>query len=158
MTDQTPGSLVALLQGVTLRNRTGLLLLPSAWLGRESEAAVRLAIGYGDLQVAALASVAPGQKYLGLSWSGLIDGHISPLLRDSRPDGGCLLASNVDILLSALKPTDRGNFWRFLREDFRPSWGLILTLPETTRRLITDEEIGRWAADRRLTCWPERGV
>ena len=145
--------LVAMLRGPYLHNRSGILLLPPSWLGREPESAARLGIYCEDHRQRVLSRLAPGQRYLGVDWTELISGDLDRLARDASPDGGCVLVANFDIMLSFLQSADRDRFWAFLREGFRPAWGLLLALPNMSQRLISDDERVEWASRGRLATW-----
>ncbi len=145
--------LVKLLQGPYLRNRTAVLLLSQAWLGRESDLAARLGISYADHHALLLHSLVPGQRFLGIGWTDLIGGHLDGLVRGTLADGDCILVANIDIALSSLRSEDRHSFWGSLREHYRPACGLLLVLPERCQRLIPEDEYERWVSAERLARW-----
>jgi len=155
MPEVTAPQLVTILRGKSLRNRTAVLLLPPSWFGREREIATRLGISFKDERDMLLSNLAPGQRYLGQTWRDLIAQQMDDLDRGSRPDGDCVLVANVDILLSSFLAADRRHFWAFLREAYKPSWGLLLVLPNETRRVMTPAERSDWASDGRLGVWAE---
>ncbi len=152
--DETPAArLVSRLRGLSLRNRIGVLLLPPDWLGLERELAVRLGITYRDYRELALSRVTPDQKFLPTNWRGFISRDLDGLVREARPDGDCVMVANADLPISSLCQADRERLWSFLREIYKPAWGLLLTLPEASHRLITEDERRRWAIGQRLANW-----
>lgn len=153
MLDVPAMRLVTLLSRQALRNRTGILLLPPAWLGLEREVAARLGIGYADHRAWILSQIRPTQRKFGRNWMGLISTDLERLVGDARTDGGCVLIANLDILLCSLRAVDRQKFWRFLRERYLPTHGLLLALPKTSERLIGDDERTSWESAERLACW-----
>ncbi len=145
--------LVALLRGVSLRNRTGVLLLSPAWLGREADLAARLGISFEDHRGGILSRLSPGQRFLGIGWTDLISGYLDRLACGTSTDGGCTLVANVDVTLSSLRSIDRSRFWGTLREEYRPASSLLLTLPGQFQRLIPEDEYHLWASAQRLARW-----
>lgn len=153
MDETTAARVVRLLKGQAHRHRTGVLLLPLPWLSREREIAARLGITYADERELVLQRLAPGQRYLGIGWEELITSYLDSHVRGVAPVGGCVLVANLDLLVCSLPSTDRDRFWSFVRASYRPSWGLLMALPEDTRRLMTDEERSLWAIAERLAVW-----
>jgi len=149
--------LVDSLRGSTLRYRTGILLLPVPWLGREREVAARLGIAFQDERERVLRQMAPGQRFLGIGWQDVIAQHLEDLVRNGRPEGDCILIANLDLLVCSFSTEDRSHFWRNLREIVRPTWGLLLALPIETRRILTEEERLRWTSAGRVAIWTKGG-
>lgn len=147
--------LVTRLGAIGLRHRSGLLCLPPHRLGREPEVAARLGVGYQDYRQWLLEQLAPGQRYLGFDWRQLIGHDLDGILSNAQPDRRCLLVSNFDLGVCALTAEDRQEFWTYLRESYRPAWGLLLALPHRSQRLIVDKELELWGADDRLAIWDE---
>jgi hypothetical protein len=147
--------LVDQLQGDAYRNRTGILELPLTWLGREDELAARIGIGFSDIQASLLLNLSPDQRFLGADWRQLITRYFDPLTAGRPPNGGGIILANVDLLTSYLREGDREEFWRFLRQSYRPPWGLLLTLPAANQHLISSDERERWVATDRLVGWNE---
>ncbi len=145
--------LVALLQARYLRNRTGIMLLSQAWLGRESDLAARLGITYRDHRQLLLDSLAPGQRFLGIGWEDLVSTHLDSVARDAAVDGGCILVANIDVTLASLHVAERASFWSHLRELYKPACSLLLTLPNHYQRLIPEEEYQLWSSGERLASW-----
>lgn len=145
--------LVSLLTAHALRYSTGLLFLTLPWLGREQEIAARLGAGYVSYQEFLLRRLAPDQRYLALTWQQVIGEDLDTIVRGPSPDGSCVVVANADIVLSALRSEERHSFWENLREIFRPSRGLLLALPEDSRRLISSSERARWFQMGRAAIW-----
>ena len=146
-------TLVRSLKGQTLRYRTGILLLPTPWLGREREVAARLGISYEDERERVLRHLAPSQRFLGVGWQDVIAQYLEDLIHDGRPEGDCILVANLDLLVCSFSTEDRRHFWRNLREIARPAWGLLLALPFETRRILTEEERLLWTSAGRVAIW-----
>lgn len=157
MSETSAEQLVESLRGASLHNRTCILLLPLPWLGREREIATRLEISYADEQERVLGQLDRGQKYLGMGWQDLIAKELTELACGVGPDGNCVLIANLDLLVSSFGAADRNLFWSFLRDSYRPTWGLLLALPDETRRLMTEGERSLWASTGRLAIWEEGG-
>jgi hypothetical protein len=157
MSDISAVQLVEFLRGASLHNRSGILLLPPSWLGREPEIAMRLGISYADERERVLQQLTPGQRYLGMGWEDFISKGLEGLASDARPDGDCVLVANADLLLSSFETADRRLFWSFLYERYRPTWGVLLALPGETRRLMMETERSDWTSAGRLSIWEEGG-
>ena len=157
MSDLSVLQLIGYLTGRSLRNRTGILLVPLSWLGHEREIASRLGISFDDECERILSQLMPGQRYLGQTWIDLAK-DLDGMIQNSRLDGRCLLVANLDIVLSSLGTDDRSLFWSFLYESYKPSYGLLLTLPNEIRRLITEQELSTWTGTGRLAIWDEGGL
>lgn len=156
ISDLTASQLVGCLRGVSLKKRTGILVVPLPWLGRECEIATRLGISYEDERELVLNRLPPGQRFLGQSWKDVIAQDLDKLVCNSRLDGDCVLVANVDIIISSFLETDRNLFWKFLFDSYKPSKGVLLALPDNTQRLLTDTE--RWTRAGRLANWLEGAV
>lgn len=154
MSDLLVSQLIGYLRGSSLRNRTGILLVPVSWLGREREIASRLGISFDDECERVLGQLTPGQRYLGQTWVDLAK-DLDNMIQNSRPDGHCLLVANFDIVLSSLGTADRSLFWNFLYASYKPPYGLLLTLPDEIQRLITEQELSTWTSTGRLAIWEE---
>lgn len=158
MSDLTASQLVRYLRTAQLRNRTGILLVLPAWLGREKEIATRLGVGFEDERELVLRRLPSSQRFIERSWKDIITKDIDNIVRNSRQDGGCVLIANVDIILSSFIEADRLRFWEFLFDSYKPSKRILLTLPNITQRLLPDIERSRWIDARRLADWPEGEV
>lgn len=154
MSDQSASQLLRSLQGMSLRNRTGILFLSISWLNREADIASRLGISFEDENIWVLDKLAPGQRYLGRTWEDLINKDLSDMIKNSKLDGRCLLVANFDVILGSLRLADRSLFWSFLHESFKPSCGILITLPMKTH-IMTENEQSAWNNSRRLAIWRE---
>ncbi len=154
MSDQSVSQLLSSLKGVSLRNRTGILFLSNSWLGREPDIASRFGVSFEDECKWVLGKLPTGQRFLGKTWEDLIDKDLSDMIKHSKLDGRCLLVTNFDIVLGSLNLADRSRFWRFLHESFKPSCGILLSLPMKTH-LMTDNEQSAWSNSGRLAIWQE---
>ncbi len=155
MSSLSASQLVECLKGISLKNRTGILLLSLSWLGRESDIASHMGISFADERQWVLGQLKLGQRYLGQTWMGLITKDLDGMIRDSKLDGHCLLVANLDIILSSVGTANRSLFWSFIHKSYKPPCGVLLTLPSETRRIITDEELSVWAGTGRLAIWEE---
>ncbi len=157
MSDLSASQLVGCLSGRSLRNRTGILLVPLSWLGREPEIASRLGISFNDERERVLGQLTSSQRYFGQTWKDLAE-DLDSMIQNSRPDGRCILVANLDIVLSSLGTDDRSLLWSFLYENYKPSYGLLLTLPNEARRLIKEQELSTWTDTGRLAIWEGGGL
>ena len=153
MPEISPFRVLELLTHGDIRYRTGILELAPAWLGREREIAARLGIDFADLRERVLRQIKPGQRQLRIDWQRLIDRELGGLVENSFPMRGCVLVSNLDLIVSSLRAAERERFWSTLREAYRHRWGLLLTLPSTNGRLISSAERELWIAANRLAAW-----
>lgn len=131
--------------------RTGLLLLPKSWLGREGEIAVRLGASHVNYQQWKLSKFSTAQSFLLLSAERLID-ELDELCLENHARA-TLLVSLLDLPLTALRPDERSKFWHFMHGAFskRPR-SLLLALPEmASAALPSDPE--QWQASGRLAHW-----
>ncbi len=141
-------------QGISLRNRIGILFLSLSWLNREADIASRLGISFEDENTWVLDKLSPGQRHLGRTWEDLINKDLSDMIKNSKLDGRCLLVANLDIILSSFTMADRSLFWSFLHQGFKPSCGILLALPIKTH-LMTENELSVWSNSGRLAIWQE---
>ena len=154
MSGQSVSQLLSSLQGTSLRNRTGILFLSNSWIDREPDIASRLGISFEDECKWVLGKLPAGQRYLGRSWEDLINKDLINMIENSKLDGRCILVTNFDIVLGSINIADRSLFWRFLHESFKPSCGILLSLPLKTH-IMTDNEQSVWSNSGRLAIWQE---
>jgi len=146
-----PSELARRLRDGLIIRRSGVLLLPQTWLGREDEVATRCGLGPPlDLSIRVLASVPEGWTRLGLDWRCLVRDHLDAIATAEAPPGRCLLITNVDVLLAALRDEERRQFWRHLRQTYKPARGLLLCVPALATYLFPPDEREAWAAVERL--------
>lgn len=144
-------ALVHLLASGGLYVRTGLLLLPAHWLGREGEIAVRLGATHVNYQQWKANRLAEGQTFLLLSPERLID-DLDQLCLESHART-TLLISLLDLPLTALHPAERTRFWEFLHGTFsKRSRYLLLALPDTAIAALP-AGLRRWQAGGRVAHW-----
>lgn len=154
MSDQSVSQLLSSLQGISLRNRIGILFLSISWLNREADIASRLGISFEDENTWVLDKLSPGQRHLGRTWEDLINKDLSDMIKNSKLDGRCLLIANFDVILGSLLLAHRSLFWNFLHESFKPSCGILITLPMKTH-IMTENEQAAWSNSKRLAIWQE---
>jgi hypothetical protein len=121
-------------------------------VGHEPELAARLSVGKVDWQEWKLRQLGPDSRYLGLSYEGLVR-DLTQMTEDDNISGACLWVYNADLFLSALRYEERQHMWTFLHSTFRPSKGLIVSLPVDATNLLPPEERLTWARDERLAAW-----
>lgn len=148
-------ALLAALQGGGMYTRTGLLLLPAFWLGREGEIAVRLSTSHVQYQDWKLAQLLPGQSFLMYDAERLIN-ELDLLCRQEQ-SYATLLISLLDLPLSALTPAERRKFWKFYFEAFskRPR-AVLLALPEHAAALLPDDLEQCWRDAGRIAHWSQQ--
>jgi hypothetical protein len=144
--------LVEQLRGIQLRIRTGLLILPSIWLGRESDIATLLGIDCQDLCRWILEKTPKGRKIIGLKVENIIE-NLTLILNENILIGSCVLVSNIDYILAGLSYSDRIRFWDFMRNSFRRDRGLIISFPIDSTNLLPVEEFSKWEDLERLAIW-----
>jgi hypothetical protein len=150
MPEVTPQSLADLLARQELRIRTGVLELPVTALGIEAQLAVGLDVGHSDI-CSWLVDRAPlGRLRLGLRWEGIVR-HLETLLLNLALPGKCIWISGIDVLLAGIAHDDRSRFWQFMRSTFRPSRGLLLSMPEEATHLLSSDERALWLEYGRLS-------
>lgn len=144
-------ALVHLLNSGGAYVRTGLLLLPEQWVGREGEIAVRLEASHVNYQQWKLGKLSPAQSFLMLSAERLID-ELDQLCLENHPRT-TLLISLLDLPLTALPPDARTRFWHFLHGAFskRPR-SLLLALPEAASPALPND-LESWESSGRLAHW-----
>lgn len=146
---QKAEALVRLLSSPKPRIRTGILELPPALIGQEAHIAVRLKAGHQDFRAWKLERVPEGRKSLTLTWETLVDDLRQVIAKPGIP-GYCVLVSNLDILLAALRYSERERFWDFIRCTFRYPRGLLLSLPGQAPHLLPHNERQCWLECHRL--------
>ncbi|GGO38479.1 hypothetical protein [Deinococcus humi] len=144
-------TLVKLLSSGGQYVRTGILLLPSEWLGREGEVAARLGISHVNYAGWKAAQLPAPQSFLLLSADRLL-GELDELCLESHPHT-TLLVSLLDLPLTRLHPAERSKFWQFFCGGFskRPR-ALLLALPEAATLALPAEAEG-WQTEGRLAAW-----
>ncbi|MBB6017422.1 hypothetical protein ACFP9V_18665 [Deinococcus radiopugnans] len=146
-------ALVRRLTGGGLYVKTGLLLLPDAWLGREKEVAARLNLGHLDFQSWRVARLRPDERLLRYSADRLI-AELDAVCAE-RHEAQHLLLSNVDLPIAALSGEERQQFWTFLHSTFikRPR-ALLAAFPQAAEELLPwDADLAQWKDQGRLCTW-----
>lgn len=146
-------SLARRLSGGGLYVRTGLLLLPQLWLGREAEIAARLNLGFIDYPAWRAARLRDGEKLLRYSAERLVS-ELDAICAESQ-DSNHLLVANLDLPVSALNGEDGRRFVTFLRENFskRPR-SLLVCLPQSAGAALPwDADLDVWTREGRLARW-----
>ncbi|MCL6576919.1 hypothetical protein [Kyrpidia sp.] len=157
MIGSNPNDLVKVLRGGGLMCRTGILLIPTHILGRETSIAAEYNLDSLDYVSWKEKYLLPGGRFLGLNSEKLL-GDMDRLLQEpSHTDA--LLIYNLDLALAYLSYRERNSFWRFMRTNFRKRpKSLVLALPSTATKLLPyDEERVIWYKEGRLAIFEEFG-
>src|ERR1017187_10312037 len=152
MPELAPYALVGLLAKPELRIRTGILEIPACCLGKETDLAVHLGVGCRDLREWKVGRTPSDRKFVGLRWESLVQ-DIAAVLSDSTVPGYCVWVASVDIFLAGLPFRDRERFWGFMRNTFRQSRGLVLSMPLGALNLLPEAERKLWMEFGRLSPW-----
>ena len=152
MAEVSPQSLADLLMRQELRIRTGIFELPLHALGMEGSLAVGLSVGHCDVCQWLAELTPPGTTRLGLRWEAIVKDLEQILLNLSIP-GNCIWVSGIDVLIAGIPHHDRSRFWQFMRDTFRPSRGLLLSVPEGATQLLSSDERIRWCEYGRFSKW-----
>jgi hypothetical protein len=145
----SPQALADLVRGITLRCRTGLLLLDEPSLGREPQLAARLKLEFADFQRFQLARLR-GARFLGLTAEALLEDLealvVAPHVHEA------LLIANFDLPLAYLDSAARDHVWSYLFEGFsKRSHGALFAMPRTAERLLPELSIlESWAGEGRV--------
>ncbi len=153
--DSEAQRLVRLVRGPTLDCRTGILLLPKAYLGREALLAATLNTEAADFAALKAKTFRPGARFIGLSPDALIrdlDDLCEGRLSVGEVPSNCFFVYNFDLPLAGLGRLERRAVWNFLRDTFRKrAKALVFALPETASALLPSdderrvwEQGGRW--------------
>ena len=146
-------ALVRRLTGGGLYVKTGLLLLPRPWLGREEEVAARLNLGFLDYQDWRVERLRPGERLLRYSAERLV-AELDRICAE-RHEAQHLLLSNLDLPVAALSGEERQKFWSFLHSAFtkRPR-ALLVAFPQTAEELLPwKADLASWKDQGRLSTW-----
>lgn len=141
------------LVGGGLYVKTGLLLLPRRWLGREAEVAARLNLGHLDYQRWRVARLRPGERLLRLSAERLV-AELDAICTE-RHEAQHLLLSTLDLPVAALSGEERRKFWSFVQSAFskRPR-ALLIAFPQDAEELLPwDADLQPWKDQGRLSTW-----
>lgn len=146
-------ALVRRLTGGGLYVKTGLLLLPRHWLGREKEVAARLNLGYFDYQGWRVARLRPGERLLRYSADRLI-AELDAICAEPH-EVRHLLLFNLDLAVAALSGEERRKFWTFLHSAFtKRSRALLVAFPQAAEELLPwDADLAKWKEQGRLCPW-----
>ncbi len=145
--------LVQRLRSRTLRNRTGILLLPPTALQQIEDIAARLGIQSVDYRRLVLQRVPPGSRYAGIS----VDAErqtIDALLEDTLGKD-CVLLYYLDLILARLEYAERQRLWTILfRETSNRSRALVLAMPATAKHLLPSADaLCDWKKDARVALY-----
>lgn len=132
---RTLAEVVALLCSRVLRVRTGLWLIPNAYIGHEADEAVRLRLEVADLRQVWLKNLPEGTRFIGLTPDNLIE-EIDRIIQQPG-DSDCVLVYNLDLFLARLKLAERKMVWESLFNTLphRPR-GLLMIMPQTAHDLL----------------------
>lgn len=146
-------ALVRRLTGGGLYVKTGMLLLPRRWLGREKEVAARLNLEHLDYQSWRVERLRPGERLLRYSADRLV-AELDVICSEPHKVRHLLL-SNLDLPVAALSGEERRKFWAFLHSAFtkRPQ-GLLVAFPQAAEELLPwDADLAQWKDQGRLCTW-----
>ena len=145
--------LVRRLMGGGLYVKTGVLLLPRPWLGRESEVAARLNLGRLDFQHWRAARLQPGERILRYTAERLL-AELDVICKEQHQTEHLLIA-NLDLPVAALNGEERKKFWDFLNNAFsKRRRALLMTFPtQATELLPWETDLKHWKDQGRLAAW-----
>lgn len=132
---RTPAEVVALLRSRVLRVRTGLWLMPNAYIGHETDEAVRLRLEAFDLRQMWLKNLPEGTRFIGLTPDNFIEA-LDKIIQQPG-DSDCVLAYNLDLFLARLKQAERKTVWEslFYALPYRTR-SLLMVMPQTAHDLL----------------------
>lgn len=145
-----PNEVIALLRTQKLRVRTGLWLMPSSLIGKESQQAARLGVDASDARQPILDAVEDDQSFLGLDYSGILTA--LDTICHSTLTTDCSLIYNLDLLLAHLTINNRIVLWEQLYSGFphRPR-ALIIAIPDSAKALLPHiNRLEAWRSEGRL--------
>ncbi|GGL18967.1 hypothetical protein [Deinococcus radiotolerans] len=146
-------ALVRRVTGGGLYVKTGMVLLPQRWLGREKEIAARLNLGHLDYQRWRVGRLRPGERLLRYSADRLI-AELDAICAEKH-EVRHLLVSNLDLPVAALSGEELRKFWAFLHSAFtKRSQGLLVAFPLAAEELLPwDADLAQWNDQGRLCTW-----
>ncbi len=124
-----------------LRVRTGLIVVPSSRLQRVRDLAARLNAAAEDVVEAVLKDIPDGASTANLSSSGIQDA----LDKISEKQSGHrrVFVENLDLLLSAVKETERNEVWWFILNSMPYRRRVtVVVMPQEAKEILPD--IGTW--------------
>jgi hypothetical protein len=135
---------IAYLSRGDLRDRIGLWLVPSEFLGKEEEIAARLGADAIDIREILKTQLPKGTNFVGL-WKSDGDQIIYQTLDVISQNTGrmeCVLGYNLDLLLAGLTHKSKKNFWSWLFIGFphRPR-AVLLTVNKDAVDLLPSRGI-----------------
>lgn len=152
MSEPEVRELVRVLKSPELRTRTGIVELPAALLVGAREWAIRWNVGLLDMQLWEMQRIPEGRTRFRLGAPDLSK-HLSVATSELAPSHRAVLAANVDLLVARMKQEDRQNFWRHVRNTFRPMCGLLVLMPSGALHLLAEAERRLWIESDRLCTW-----
>jgi hypothetical protein len=135
----------------------GVLGVPVALLGTESQLAAVMGVELLDYRARLLASVPAGSQFVNVSLAELFE----DLDRVANAATGevCVLVSNFDLALGRLRTDERTILWRTLLTDFpNKTRALILCVPRHEGGIFVfpDVDLRRmWQESERYADWPD---
>jgi len=147
---KTPAEVVILLRSPLLRVRTGLWLMPNAYLGHEADEAARLLLEAVDLRLVWMKTLPGGTRFIGLTPERLLE--VLDEILGQPGESDCVLVYNFDLFLAYLKQSERKTVWDGLFSALpHRTRGVLIVLPQTARDLLpAPEQLDLWEREQRL--------
>ena len=147
---RTPAEVIALLRSRVLRVRTGLWLMPNAYIGHEAEEAIRLCVEAVDLRLVWLKTLPEGTRFIGLTPDTLIEA-LDRIVQQPG-DNDCVLAYNLDLFMARLKQSERKTVWEsFFNALPHRTRGLLMVMPQMAHDLLpASAQLTLWDREQRL--------
>jgi hypothetical protein len=143
-------TLVEYLRRRTARTHVGLWLMPLNRIGHEAEMAVHLGVQALDIGLYLRNKLPPRAEFVRLSAQRVVE--TLDDVASSLGQSDCVLAYNIDLLLSGVKDEERQQIWQDLFNRF-PGRArvLLIAIPETATHLLPSESLLiKWKNDSRL--------
>ncbi len=153
MTESRASSLVSFLRSMSLRCRTGIILLSADDIGSEREVAARLGLDAVDYAEEILRGVPSDARFVDISPE-TDEGRLHALI-NSTAGANALLVYNFDLALARMERRQRQYLWQSIRD--RLAYGrkaLLIAMPQESAGLMPPEEdLSAWRADERIVIY-----
>jgi hypothetical protein len=135
MNSRSATEVVQSLRSLSLRCRTGIVLLPVDQLGQERDLAARLEIGIEDYRNRCLNQLPQDAQFLGLNADKILEDLDALCQETSGRD--CVMLCNFDLFLARLPRESREYVWEFLHTSFaHRRRALLIAMPATASHLL----------------------